>query len=76
LPSEYPGKRQVVKLLPSLPKAPVATTEQPKQIPQQPKTEPPQQSQPPMAQPAQPTPQPEQEEPKAILIPPENQREE
>ncbi|HUV98056.1 MAG TPA: hypothetical protein VMW14_00960 [Candidatus Paceibacterota bacterium] len=58
------------------PKAPVATAEQPKQVPQQPKTEPPQQSQPPIAQPAQPTPQPEQEGPKAILIPPENQREE
>jgi hypothetical protein len=58
------------------PKAPVATAEQPRQVPQQPKTEPPQQSQPPIAQPAQPTPQPVQEEPKAILIPPENQREE
>jgi len=58
------------------PKAPVATAEQLRQVPQQPKTEPPQQSQPPIAQPAQPTPQPVQEEPKAILIPPENQREE
>ena len=58
------------------PKAPVTTGEQPKQVPQQPKTEPPQQPQPPKAQPTQPTPQPEQEEPKAILIPPENQREE
>jgi hypothetical protein len=58
------------------PRAPVTIAEQPKQVPQQPRTEPPQQSQPPKVQPAQPTPQPEQEEPKAILIPPENQREE
>jgi predicted lipid-binding transport protein (Tim44 family) len=58
------------------PKAPIATVEQPTQVPQQPRTEPPQHPQPPKAQPAQPTPQPEQEEPKAILIPPENQREE
>ncbi len=57
------------------PKAPVAA-EQSKQIPQQPKTELPQQPQPPVDQPAQSKPQPVQEEPKAILIPPENQREE
>jgi predicted lipid-binding transport protein (Tim44 family) len=62
--------------VPPQPKAPVATVEQPKEIPQQPKMETPQQPQPPKAQPAQPTPQPVQEEPKAILIPPENQREE
>ena len=50
-----------------------STTEQP---PQQPQIEASPQS--PQAQPprAQPTPQPTQEEPKAILIPPENQREE
>jgi hypothetical protein len=44
---------------------------------QQPKTEPPQQPQIPQAQNSQPKPvAPEQEEPKAILIPPENQKEE
>jgi hypothetical protein len=62
--------------VPTQPKAPATTVEQPKQVPQQLKTEPPQQPQPTNVQPAQPTPQPVQEEPKAILIPPENQREE
>lgn len=59
------------------PKAVAPLSEQPKQAPQQPKAEPPQQ--PPKAPQVQPAPQiahPEQEEPRAILIPPENQREE
>jgi outer membrane biosynthesis protein TonB len=58
------------------PKATAAAPGQPKQAPQQPKTETPQQVQPLKTQNTHPTPQPEQEEPKAILIPPENQREE